>query len=619
MAITPIQPPRAITPPSIAPIPPPALELARDGPLRVVVWFRADVALPDDDIVCAPDAMDALFGPGIAQRLLMTPATAWLQRALPGGLAAALDQSARGGDAEDIVASTPYAHIYLLRLTGGLGARHVSDVLSASPSVAMAYPEPTVSVAGIPSKYKTSPVFIAGQEYLEAGTGINAEPVWAKGYTGATVQAAVLDTDANVSSQVFQVRQVKAPAAPATPSTTPASSQVSTHALFSLGIIGAPDNNTVGVGVAPDVSLVFAPIEAIGTMSFQKVHTAFANLLAQGGLKPGDVVNASLALSAGLDVNRPYARYDDVLKANKRFPGKQLVTSMVGTEKRPSGVATAAPIEIEPTLAKLVADFAKAGVTVVEAAGNGMAAAYSPDGTAKNESWGHTGWGADLSGPWQAGDQKVPLAAFTAGLSKTPRSLDRAATATFADGGGIVVAGGQFSPSKAGMIDNVGFNHGSRVDCYAIAPEGHLLGFDGPPRPSGPPISGTSVCAPVIAGVVAVVQSIAKATFGASLRPAIVRALLSDPQLGTATVAGRPVGVMPDLVKLTTFLEAPQGKRHVLAKAIEGRQQAMATLVKAAAGASSGFVHNPYTQFTKAQASAGQWVPLTIDSNTVFS
>ena len=133
-------------------------------------------------------------------------------------------------------------------------------------------------------------------------------------------------------------------------------------------------------------------------------------------------------------------------------------------------------------------------------------------------------------------------------------------------------------------------------------------------------MGGSSLCAPVIAGVAAVVQGIVKAQFkGAVLLPAVVRALLSDPELGTPTVSGSPVGVMPDLEKLMTFIEKPQGKRDELLKAVQAQQQKSAARVKAAAAtaAKGTYVHDPYTAFTPApkgpgSKGAGSWGPLTL-------
>ncbi len=44
-----------------------------------------------------------------------------------------------------------YSHIYLLRLTGGLGVGHVCDVLGASANVGLVYPEPTLTVTAVPN------------------------------------------------------------------------------------------------------------------------------------------------------------------------------------------------------------------------------------------------------------------------------------------------------------------------------------------------------------------------------------------------------------------------------------------------------------------------------------
>jgi hypothetical protein len=113
-----------------------------------------------------------------------------------------------------------------------------------------------------------------------------------------------------------------------------------------------------------------------------------------------------------------------------------------------------------------------------------------------------------------------------------------------------------------------------------------------------------------------VVQGIAKSQFKAALRPAILRALLSDSDLGTPTVSGSPVGAMPDLGKLVAFLEKPQGKRDELLKAVQAQQQKSAARAKAAVTATPGsFAHDPYTAFTRAQGS-GSWQPLTLAADS---
>lgn len=611
MAITPVDLPRPIAQPAIVPIAPPSLQGARDGALRVVVWFGPEVALPDDEIPCTPGTADTLFGPGVAQRLLITPDTAWLQRLLPRALAAALDETADRGDGGDVVRSTPYSHIYLLRLTGGLGVGHVCDVLGASANVRLVYPEPTCAATAAPTLYQGNTVFKNDQVYLQAAKGINAEPVWAKGHTGSGIQAGVIDSDATFSGLPYSPRLVPVPAPTGTGAA--ASSTVGTHARLTTGILGCPDNAAIGIGAAPEVKLVFAPVQGVGGGTLAAVTAAFGAMITNGQLVAGDVVNVSLGVRAGLDVKKPYAGYAALLKQDGT-PGwpHHLVTEKIGADVRPSGVGTALALEFEPTLLKLVATLVAKHITVVEAAGNGLVALCLPKG-GKGHSWVVAKLGADLGGPWLAGVPQVPLAAFRRGLaSKAPHLLDRAATASFADGGGIVVAGGQFSTNAGGMIDNIQLNHGHRVDCYVNTPNGQTLGFLG--SAGGAHIGGTSLCAPAIAGAAAVVQGIVKAQYKGVLRPAIVRALLSDPDLGTPTKSGSPVGVMPNLETLMKFLETPQGKRDDLLKAVVAQQQKSATRVKAAAAA-GGFVHDPYMSFTRGQGS-GSWQPLTLASAT---
>jgi hypothetical protein len=399
---------------------------------------------------------------------------------------------------------------------------------------------------------------------------------------------------------------------------------VSTHARQTTGILGCPDNANIGIGAAPEVTLVFSAVKAAGTAGLAEVTTAITALMTNGQLKAGDVVNVSLAVNAGLDVKQLYAEYTALLAQNST-PGwpHKLVTEQVGADKRPSGVVTNLALEFEPTLLKLVTDFTTKGITVVQAAGNGLTALCEPKGGGKTPTWVVANLGANLTGPWRSSTamptpadlSKPTLAQFRGGLAtKAAHSLDRAATATFADGGGIIVAGGQFSTKSGGMIDNIQLNHGNRVDCYVSTPNAQTLGFFG--TPNGPYIGGTSLCAPVIAGAAAVVQGIAKSQFKAALRPAILRALLSDSDLGTPTVSGSPVGAMPDLGKLVAFLEKPQGKRDELLKAVQAQQQKSAARAKAAVTATPGsFAHDPYTAFTRAQGS-GSWQPLTLAADS---
>ena len=92
---------------------------------------------------------------------------------------------------------------------------------------------------------------------------------------------------------------------------------------------------------------------------------------------------------------------------------------------------------------------------------------------------------------------------------------------------------------------------GSRVDCFAdgarvrapssTAQDAYLL------------FSGTSSASAVVAGAAAAIQAMSLAATGATLAPADVRRLLSDPTLGTAVVSGGKggIGTMPDLRKIS--------------------------------------------------------------------
>jgi hypothetical protein len=381
--------------------------------------------------------------------------------------------------------------------------------------------------------------------------------------------------------------------------------------VLTTGILGSRDNAAKGIGAAPDVTLVFSAVKATGVAGLADVLAAFAALMTNKQLQGGDVMNVSLGVNAGLDITQPYPEYPALLAKTGTH---RLVTEKVGADTRPSGVVTILPIEFEPTILKLIAGITTKDITVVVAAGNGLRALSQPRGS-KTPAWVDTQLGANLAGPWRAGKEQVPVATFRGGLAKNAvHTLDRAATASFADGGGIVVAGGQFSTNSGGMIDNIQLNHGNRIDCYASIISAQGLGFVS----TSNQIGGTSNCAPVIAGAVAVVQGIAKGQFKAALRPAVVRALFSDPDFGTSTVPGAAaVGVMPDLKKLMDLLEKPQGKKADLLKAVQAQQQKYAAQAKAALTAKPGsFVHDPYTRFVTAPKGGGSWQPLPLAAET---
>jgi hypothetical protein len=96
-------------------------------------------------------------------------------------------------------------------------------------------------------------------------------------------------------------------------------------------------------------------------------------------------------------------------------------------------------------------------------------------------------------------------------------------------------------------------NHGSAVPCYAWGEEVTTCGDGESGRETDeyiPDFSGTSSAAAIVAGVAAVVQSVARAA-GPGLTAAQLRAALVDPANGIAPAVGAdPIGVMPDVGKI---------------------------------------------------------------------
>lgn len=140
-------------------------------------------------------------------------------------------------------------------------------------------------------------------------------------------------------------------------------------------------------------------------------------------------------------------------------------------------------------------------------------------------------------------------------LDSTP-SLNSVNPATFIETGAIVIGGA----SKIGLTRNDGAScFGNRVNCFAW--------FDGVTAASGPAIddytnnfNGTSAAGAIIAGTAVVIQSISYFKFGRKLIPEQMRALLSNPALGTPSnnPASDKIGCMPDLNKIINRLNNPE-------------------------------------------------------------
>ncbi|MCG8462451.1 MAG: S8 family serine peptidase [Holophagales bacterium] len=128
--------------------------------------------------------------------------------------------------------------------------------------------------------------------------------------------------------------------------------------------------------------------------------------------------------------------------------------------------------------------------------------------------------------------------------------FDRRRT-SFVDSGAILVGAAEAAVPHDRLPSS---NHGSRLDCYAwgervvSAGYGDLEGID-PRMAYTAEFANTSAAAPIVAGAAALVQGRYRAATGSRLSPLQMRALLSDPGLGTPQGRGRRgrIGVMPDL------------------------------------------------------------------------
>jgi serine protease len=123
------------------------------------------------------------------------------------------------------------------------------------------------------------------------------------------------------------------------------------------------------------------------------------------------------------------------------------------------------------------------------------------------------------------------------------------ASADFRDSGAIMVG------SAVSAVPHARTNHstyGSRIDCYAWGENINTTGngwAGNHPQHYTTDFGGTSGASAIIAGVAVVVQGLAEANLGYRLSPLQMRAILSDPALGTPS-ADPPedrIGVMPNL------------------------------------------------------------------------
>jgi hypothetical protein len=223
------------------------------------------------------------------------------------------------------------------------------------------------------------------------------------------------------------------------------------------------------------------------------------------------------------------AAIDKLVAINAADPASGGGVLLLETQARlfqPQGGLAYLPIESLPELFELIADAVRRGITVIEAAGNGLDTGGEPRG--------------------------IDLDAYAdrQGVQILRRDSARG------DSGAIIVGA-----ARSEVIDGrherfYSSNFGSRVDCYAwgedvIAPSSTATS---PFLVSGcvSDFGETSAAAAIIAGVALILQGmVAAARPGERLAPRRLRQILSDKALGTGCVAAKgEIGVMPDLKRI---------------------------------------------------------------------
>lgn len=124
-------------------------------------------------------------------------------------------------------------------------------------------------------------------------------------------------------------------------------------------------------------------------------------------------------------------------------------------------------------------------------------------------------------------------------------TLQRTGGAQFRDSGAILVGAAQGDNPRMRHHES---NHGSRIDCFAWGERVYTTG-DGrngdEPGDFTAEFGGTSAAAAMVAGAALLLQSIARKSFLAPLKPADLRTVLSA--YGTPCERGQAIGIMPDL------------------------------------------------------------------------
>jgi hypothetical protein len=567
--IAPIAPPAPPVPGAINPPGPLELRAAQNGDRRFIVQFAADTPLPpQDEIPCTASGLTGIIPDDVQRSLTFSDQTAWLCRLYPAPIASGLDADAAAYDS-DLVGFSRY---YRLRFTGGMEDSYIIDVLSRAGTISAVQPEFEFELLDL---VKHADPNFGDQDYLKAAPlGISVDAAWSEGAGGSGIAIGFAEPGIKPTGHAdIEIDQVLAEGA------------FSDHMLNVAGILAAKDNDKGIVGVSPYSRLVFSATDAKSPANVSVPSTqlkskdeylALARLNGPNVLKAGDVVNFSIAVLIELDqAKSPNVGPTLPRTVQGKRGGRLNIAMKAGSQTLLDRVEATIPLEFDSAFMALLRLLKSKGITVCMGAGNGYVATYLA-GTTKVPRQ-QTGMGADLSMQW-------------VGQSS---SMDRSSN-DFRDGGGIIVGGAFFSPGKSAQLRNNNFNHGNRVDCFAQA--SNVATWD---ATSVVRIAGTSAATPIVAGAAALVQSYLKANYGVTLTPGFLRALFSDPAIGTPAQVGDQIGVMPDLAKIIPLLKLKTlrfDKDKLLAQLQDHMAQSKAAIAAArtAAGPAT-FIHDPYS------------------------
>ena len=345
----------------------------------------------------------------------------------------------------------------------------------ASPLVAGAYPVDKPAPPPFPPDYETSnnsnfdPSLNLNiyQRYLDAAPiGMDVRYAWeGNGGRGAGIDVCDVEYGWNNHNELPTIPFV-------TPYAKIYQESYYDHGTAVLGMLGAKDNDWGTTGMVPDARLIFSPVTPI-TGSF-------------------NIANAISRCVTNLDAG-------DVILIEQQMGGKD---------------GNFVPVEWNASTYAIIKTAVAAGITVVEAAGNG---------------------GEDLDDPFYQ----------TAKPGHTPFTVAN-------DSGAIIVgaANSPWTPDARTRADTS--TYGSTVDLHGwgmhlIAPgygdyyneEGDFLSYT--------LFGGTSGASPMVTAAVTIVQANYKIKNGTPATPAQVKQLLRDTGTPQESVNGENIGPMPDL------------------------------------------------------------------------